>query len=122
MGDAVEQHRAGSGRHVAVLPVETERRFTGIEYDTHGTQGEGSLFQTAQDQRTDAPAPTFRGNPHVTDLGLAQGAEMEPADIEDSLPAIDGPIVVPLLPTGGPDRTLPRVRKSIFMIFNNRLH
>jgi hypothetical protein len=90
MGDAVEQHRAGSGRHVAVFPVEPERRFTGIERDPHGTQADGFLFQAAQDPRADAPAPAFRGNPHVTDPCLAQGAEMKPADTENALRGIDG--------------------------------
>ena len=38
VGDAVEQHGTGAGRHVAVFSVETERHLTGIENDTRGAQ------------------------------------------------------------------------------------
>jgi hypothetical protein len=73
-----------------VFSIEAERRFTGIEYDTRGTQAESLLFQAAQDQRADAPAPVFRGYAHVSDPGLAYGAEMQPTDTQNALSRIDG--------------------------------
>jgi hypothetical protein len=90
VGNAVEQHGTGAGRHVAVFPVEAERHLTGIEYDTRGAQPEGSLFQALQDLRANAPAPIFRGNAHVTNPGLAYGAEVQPADTDSALTGIDG--------------------------------
>jgi hypothetical protein len=89
VGYTVEQHWTGAGCHVAVLAVETERHFTRVEHYTRGAQREGFLFQSVQNPGAYTLASIFRGHTHVTDAGLADGAEMQTPDAEHAVRRVD---------------------------------